>query len=146
MTERASLSDLTYDPLTGLAVGEYLFRLSVPLTCFPAGCGRVEDGVAMVPAPGEALRFLIASGFPIASVWRVDNLSTPVVPIEYVHAPTEEPDDLPEVPDHDLASVDSEPEDEEIEEPEEPVVAAAPPPSDEPLAAPVTKKRGSKSA
>jgi hypothetical protein len=78
MTARASLSDLAYDPGTGLAVGRWTFVLADRLTCFPVGCGRVEDGVPLEPVSGEALRHLIAAGMPVESVRRVDLSTAPV--------------------------------------------------------------------
>lgn len=73
-TSRASLSDLAYDPGTGLAVGRWSFVLADRSTCFPVGCGRVENGEPVEPVSGEALRRLIAAGMPVESVRRVDTV------------------------------------------------------------------------
>lgn len=90
-----TLSALPYDPGTGILHGMWLFTLADGSTCIPRHCGRVVDGVAIDPVPGEALRYIVAAGMPVASAWRVDE--------------------------QEMASLDSgsEPEDEEVESPEE---------------------------
>lgn len=70
--KKATLSDLVYDPGTGIAVGMWLYTLTDGSTCFPRYGGRVVDGLAVDPVSGQALRYIIAAGMPVGEIWRVD--------------------------------------------------------------------------